>query len=132
MPDLLKKNDSFQQHRALRREASSLLNPVITRWANYHWHACPIFFYLLDRILWRNIWNVARRRHNNLGYRKIVSLIFIGIGSFSANSTMVNILLRMFACFPIKRHRLINGNTNPFDTFWDKYFAHRVKNKYAN
>lgn len=58
------------------------LNPVITGWANFHRHACSKkTFNQLDRILWRNIWNWARRRHNNLGYRKIVSLLFMSIGN---------------------------------------------------
>jgi len=113
------------------------LNPVITGWANYHRHACSKkTFYLLDRILWRNIWNWARRRHNNLGYRKIVSLIFMRIGNrkwqfFGKFNDGKTILLRMFACFQIKRHRLINGNANPFDVTWDNYFASRVKLKYV-
>ncbi|MFA5330405.1 MAG: group II intron maturase-specific domain-containing protein [Prolixibacteraceae bacterium] len=114
------------------------LNRVITGWANYHRHACSKkTFYLLDRILWRNIWNWARRSHNNLGYRKIVSLIFMSIrkrkwqffGKFDDGKT---ILLRMFGQFKIKRHRLINGKANPFDVAWDNYFANRLRNKYVN
>ncbi len=113
------------------------LNPVITGWANYHRHICAKkIFYNLDRILWRNIWNWARRRHNNLGYRKIVSLLFMRIGNrkwqfFGKFNDGRTILLRMFACFRIKRHRLINGNANPFDTAWDNYFTNRLKLKYA-
>ena len=58
------------------------LNPVITGWANYHRHICSKrVFYKLDRILWRNIWNWARRRHNNLVNRKIASLYFMRIGN---------------------------------------------------
>ncbi|MGV8136771.1 MAG: group II intron maturase-specific domain-containing protein [Mangrovibacterium sp.] len=113
------------------------LNPVITGWANYHRHICAKkIFYNLDRILWRNIWNWARRRHNNLSYRKIVSLIFMKIGNrkwqfFGKFNDGRIILLRMFACFQIKRHRLINGNANPFDIAWDNYFADRMTFKYA-
>ncbi len=114
------------------------LNPVITGWANYHRKACAKkTFYKLDRILWRNIWNWARRRHNNLGYRKIVSLIFMRIGNrkwqfFGKFNDGKTILLRMFACFQIRRHRLINGKANPFDSSWDRYFANRFKIKYIN
>ena len=114
------------------------LNPVITGWANYHRHACSKkTFYKLDRILWRNIWNWARRRHNNLGYRKIVSLLFMSIGNrkwqfFGRFDDGKIILLRMFGYFHIKRHRLINGNANPFDTSWNYYFANRLCNRYAN
>ena len=114
------------------------LNPVITGWANYHRHICSKkTFYKLDRILWRNIWNWARRRHNNLGYRKIVSLLFMRIGNrkwqfFGKFYNGKTILLRMFACFRIKRHKLINGRANPFDPGWNKYFAQRKFCVYEN
>lgn len=114
------------------------LNPLITGWANYHRHICAKkTFYILDRILWRNLWNWARRRHNNLGYRKIVSLVFMSIGNrkwqfFGKFNDGRIILLRMFACFRIKRHKLINGNANPFDSAWDNYFAKRLRINYAN
>jgi RNA-directed DNA polymerase len=114
------------------------LNPVITGWANFHRHACSKkTFYQLDRILWRNIWNWARQRHNNLGYRKIVSLLFMRVGNrkwqfFGKFSDGKTILLRMFCNFHIKRHRLINGNANPFDPLWDYYFAKRFRLKYVN
>ncbi len=117
-----KLKDIFVKHRG--SQAAVLirnLNPVITGWANYHRHACSKkTFYLLDRIVWRNIWNWARRRHNKLGYRKIVSLVFMSIGNrrwqfFGKFNDGKTILLRMFAKFQIKRHRLIKGNANPFD-----------------
>ena len=107
------------------------LNRVITGWANYHKHACSKkVFFKLDRILWRNIWNWARRRHNNLGYRKIVTLLFMSIGNrkwqfFGKFSNGKTILLRMFGLFIIKRHKLIAGGANPFDPAWDKYLSKR-------
>src|SRR5512145_2921741 len=91
------------------------LNPIITGWANYHRNVCSKSkFFKLDRILWRNIWNWARRRHNNLGYRKIVSLLFMRIGNrkwqfFGKFNNGKTILLRMFALFKIFRHKLIAG-----------------------
>jgi len=109
------------------------LNPVITGWANYHKHACSKkIFYLLDRMLWRNIWNWARRRHNNLGYKKIVSLLFMTIGKrkwqfFGKFNNGKTILLRMFALFKIKRHKLIAGSANPFDPLWDNYILRRKR-----
>jgi RNA-directed DNA polymerase len=107
------------------------LNPVITGWANYHKLVCSkSIFYKLDSILWRNIWNWARRRHNNLGYRKIVSLLFMAIGKrkwqfFGKFNDGKNILLRMFGSFHIKRHKLICGKANPFDPDWYEYFFNR-------
>lgn len=114
------------------------LNLVITGWANYHKHVCSKkTFYLLDRFMWRNIWNWARRRHNKLGYRKIVSLIFMSIGNrkwqfFGKFVDGKTILLRMFGLFHIKRHKLIRGNANTFDVSWNMYFANRLRVKYVN
>jgi RNA-directed DNA polymerase len=114
------------------------LNPVITGWANYHRNACSKkTFYLLDRILWRNLWNWARRRHNNLSYRKIVSLLFMSIGNrkwqfFGKFDDGKTILLRMFGYFRILRHKLINGNANPFDSDWNDYFDKRLRIRYVN
>jgi RNA-directed DNA polymerase len=116
----------------------SNLNPIITGWANYHRNVCSkSTFFKLDRILWRNIWNWARRRHNNLGYRKIVSLLFIRIGNrkwqfFGKFNDGKTILLRMFAAFRIVRHKLIAGEANPFDPYWYKYFFHRKLYRFLN
>ena len=107
------------------------LNPVITGWANYHRHACAKkAFYLLDRILFRNLWNWARRSHNNLGYRKIVSLYFKTIGKrrwvfFGKFADGLHIHLRSFGYVKIKRHRLIKGEAQPYDPKWFEYLAKR-------
>lgn len=107
------------------------LNPVITGWANYHRHACSKkAFYLLDRILFRNLWNWARRSHNNLGYRKIVSLYFKTIGKrrwvfFGRFRDGLHIHLRSFGYVKIRRHRLIRGAAHPFDPVWSEYLAKR-------
>jgi len=49
----------------------------------------------------------------NIGNRK-----WQFFGKFSNGKT---ILLRMFALFKIKRHKLIAGGANPFDPAWEKY-----------
>ena len=97
------------------------LNPIITGWANYHKHICAkSTFYKLDRFIFRNIWNWARRRHNNLGYKKIVSLIFMKIGNrnwqfFGKFNNGKTILLRIFGYFKIIRHKLIVSKANPYN-----------------
>jgi RNA-directed DNA polymerase len=114
------------------------LNPVITGWANYHRHVCSKkTFNQLDRIVWRNLWNWARRRHNNLGYKKIVSLVFMSIGKrkwqfFGKFNDGKTILLRMFGSFQIIRHKLIKGKANPFDEAWDNYFINRARRTCIN
>ena len=107
------------------------LNPVITGWANYHRHACSKkAFYLLDRILFRNIWNWARRSHNNLGYRKIVSLYFATLGNrrwvFSGKfANGKRVFLPSFRQVKIRRHKHIKGEAHPSDLKWFEYLARR-------
>src|SRR5690606_25831612 len=111
------------------------LNPVITGWANYHRHACSKkAFYLLDRILFRNLWNWMRRSHNNLGYRKIVSMYFKTIGNrrwvfYGKFKNGLHIHLRSFGYVKIRRHRLIRGAAHPYEPKWTDYLAKRKHKK---
>jgi RNA-directed DNA polymerase len=111
------------------------LNPVITGWANYHRHACSKkAFYLLDRILFRNLWNWMRRSHNNLGYRKIVSMYFKTIGNrrwvfYGKFKDGLHIHLRSFGYVKIRRHQLIRGAAHPFDPIWNDYLNKRKHKK---
>ena len=112
------------------------LIPVITGWANYYRHICSKkTFYKLDRIQWRNIWNWARKRHNKLCSWDIVDKYFMRIGKrkwqfFGTFNDGKTILLRLAGNIHIKRHRLINGNANPFDPIWGNYFNDREKRKH--
>ncbi|MBU0614259.1 hypothetical protein KJ766_03195, partial [Patescibacteria group bacterium] len=71
----------------------------------------------------------VERQHHECE-KQIVSLLFMRIGNrkwqfFGKFSDGKTILLRMFACFHIKRHTLIAGNANPFDPIWDEYLFKR-------
>ena len=111
------------------------LNPIITGWTNYHSHVCSKkYFSKLDRIIWRNLWNWARGRHNNLGYRKIMSLYFKKVGNlkwqfFGAFKNGKTILLRIAGRTRIKRHILIKGAAQPFNPDYNEYFSKRGKHK---
>jgi RNA-directed DNA polymerase len=86
-------------------------------------------------IIWRNIWNWSRKRHNNLDSRDIVDKYFMRIGNrkwqfFGTFTDGKIILLRLAGMTHIKRHILINDSANPFDPDWDKYFFIRDKRKH--
>ncbi len=50
----------------------SLLNPIITGWANFHQHvASAETFNYVDNQIWRKIWQWCRRRHLGKGQRWI-------------------------------------------------------------
>jgi RNA-directed DNA polymerase len=111
------------------------LNPVITGWANYHRHACSKkAFFLLDRILFRNLWNWMRHSHNNLGYRKIVSMYFKTIGNrrwvfYGKFKDGLHIHLRSFGYVKIRRYQLIRGAAHPYDPTWHDYLNKRTHKK---
>ncbi|MBE0646731.1 MAG: group II intron reverse transcriptase/maturase, partial [Bacteroidales bacterium] len=92
-------------------------------------------FYRLDMIIWRYIWNWAKKRHNNLGSRVIVDKYFMRIESrkwqfFCTFPDGKIILLRFAGRIHIRRHTLINGEANPFDHDWDNYFFLKDKRKH--
>lgn len=113
------------------------LNPIITGWTNYHRHVCSKrCFSKLESIIWRNVWNWARKRHNNLGYYKIVKMYFNKIGNrnwqfFGTFSNGKTILLRNAAKTLIVRYKLINGAANPYNPVWNMYFINREKCKFV-
>jgi len=132
-------NLTIKKHRGHKTtELIRHLNSIITGWTNYHRHVCSKrFFYKLDFIIWRNIWNWARRRHNNLGYRKIVSMYFKRFKTrkwqfFGTFNNGKHILLRYAGDRQIIRHKLIKGDANPYNPVWNKYFEDRKKYKYAS
>jgi RNA-directed DNA polymerase len=83
-------------------------------------------FYKLDRILWRNILNGPAKDITTLDTRKLLrscSRVLENWQFFGKFNNGKTILLRMFGYFHIKRHKLICGKANPFDPYWDAYFA---------
>jgi len=132
-------NLTIKKHRGNKTtELIRHLNAIITGWTNYHKHVCSKrFFYKLDFIIWRNIWNWARRRHNNLGYRKIVSMYFKQVKTrkwqfFGTLNNGKETLLRYAGNKQITRHKLIKGEANPFNLIWNNYFENRMKFKYES
>ena len=111
------------------------LNPVIRGWANYHRNqVSKKTFDKVDHLIWKQLWQWACRRHPNKSRTWVKRRYFAREGNrdwvFRAtvkdgqgNSTHVRLVKA--SDVPIRRHRKIRAEANPFDPSWDEYFAKR-------
>ncbi len=111
-----------------------LLNPVIRGWANYHKAiSAKETFSAIDSWLWRRLWQWAKRRHPMKGSTWVRKKYFrtIGLrnwvfaaetGSTLKNGDPARVQLVKASDTPIRRHRKIQGNANPFDPAMEQYF----------
>jgi RNA-directed DNA polymerase len=111
------------------------LNPVIRGWANYHRNQVAAeTFQKVDHLIWKQLWQWACRRHPHKPLTWVKDRYFAREGMrnwvFRAevvddkgNSTFVRLVKA--GDVPIRRHRKIRAEANPFDPVWDSYFADR-------
>lgn len=103
----------------------NLLNPVIRGWANYYRHVVSKrIFDRLDTTIWKAVWQWAKRRHPNKPKQ------WIARKYFTCKSKWVfadqGYFLWKAAKTPIKRHRKIQNNANPYCAEWQPYFTKRA------
>lgn len=120
-------------------ELISQLNPKIRGWANYHRHVVSKeTFNRVEGMIFRCIWQWAKRRHRNKGHRWIKEKYFCAIGERNwvftgskkgADGKPHPIHLLKAAATQIKRHIKIKGGANPYDREWDAYFEERIGKK---
>ena len=111
------------------------LNPVIRGWANYHCNQVAAeTFHKVDHLIWKQLWQWACRRHPHKALTWVKDRYFAREGTrdwvFRAevqdtegNSTFVRLVKA--SDVPIRRHRKIRAEANPFDPACDSYFANR-------
>jgi RNA-directed DNA polymerase len=112
------------------------LNPLIRGWASYHRHvASKQNFVKVDNAIFQVLWRWALRRHPKKPSRWVKAKyfhteqgrnwVFRGevVGQQGHRQTA-----RLFkaASVPIKRHRKIKGEANPYDAAWEPYFEERL------
>lgn len=118
-------------------ELIARLNPKIQGWAMYHRHvSSKKTFGKVDYAIFQALWRWARRRHPNKGRRWIKRKYFRSIGTrnwvFSGELRGKQVYLRLASDIPIKRHRKIKGDANPYDPAWEIYFEERLGLKMLN
>jgi RNA-directed DNA polymerase len=115
---------------------SEQLNPLIRGWAYYHRHvSSKQTFATVDHLLFRALWQWAKRRHPIKPRRWIKDKYFRVIGMrhwvfcgdrHDSTGRFYRIELFSAASVPISRHTKIKGAANPFDPAWEVYLEHRL------
>ncbi|PTY02953.1 group II intron reverse transcriptase/maturase [Verrucomicrobia bacterium LW23] len=134
----IRANSSATQENLIR-----VLNPLIRGWANYHRHICAKDIYSkVDSLIWQALWRWARRRHPYKSARWVARKYWllakgrkwtfaVKTGSYSKKGKSIRICLLKAAKTPIRRHRKIKSEANPFDPTWREYLEQRALRKRA-
>ena len=113
----------------------AMLNPIIRGWANYHQNqVAKDTFQKVDHLIWEQLWKWACRRHRNKSRNWVKRRYFIREGTrdwiFSTTVKKEGKAKRIYLTYasntPIRRHRKIRSEANPFDPAWDEYFEERL------
>jgi RNA-directed DNA polymerase len=112
------------------------LNPLIDGWARYHrFGASKATFNAVDSVIFKKLWQWARRRHPKKNATWVKTKYFPPHGEsnwmFSGeetrrDGTSYRVYLHRAARMPIKRHTLIRAQANPFDRNDEPYFEQRL------
>jgi RNA-directed DNA polymerase len=118
------------------------LNPQIRGWALYHRHASSSrTFGHVDDVIFRRLWQWARRRHRRKTARWVMKKYFAlpGGEGWRFNGTVLSRNGRRYAVqlvkardVHIRRHIKVKGEANPYDPDWELYFEERLANRMAN
>ncbi len=108
-----------------------LLNPMLRGWAQYH---SPVVakqaYSRMESLIFRRLWWWSKRRHPNKGAEWVREKYFRSDGGrhwifavpvvLDDGSAGLNELYQLRGT-PIRRHRKIKGDFNPFDPEWEQY-----------
>jgi RNA-directed DNA polymerase len=131
--EVIEKNKSATQANLIVQ-----LNPLICGWANYHRHCVASrAFGRVDFEIWRKLWRWCRRRHPRKNASWLKARYFHTSGgrtwtfaTLTPAQTPPNQPIWKQLTYagdtPIRRHRKIRGDANPYDPDWRSYFAERA------
>ncbi len=113
----------------------SQLNPVLRGWANYHRHVVSkVTFAKMDHAIFQALWRWAKRRHPNKSpgwirqkyFTRVADNRWVFFGTTTNQGTTREHRLIRLAYTPIKRHRKVKAEANPYDPEWERYFEARL------
>lgn len=125
---LIKENRSISSAKLIK-----ILTPIIRGWCNYHRKIISSrAFAKLDSIVFRAIWNWAKRRHTTRSKGWIKQKYFTTIGNrnwiFFGKAKDKTVTLFSAQSSKMVRHLKIRNTANPFDYCWNDYFVARKRN----
>ena len=112
----------------------NLLNPIISGWGNYYRHGVSsVVFNKADHRIFNKLLQWCYRRHKHKGKRWIINKFFHKSGNREwcfmlrqeDNVTRYSPKLKRLTDIKIVRHPKITNAANPFDPWWQPYFAKR-------
>ena len=112
------------------------LNPVIRGWAQYHQHVVSkAIFSSADYAIYDLLRRWSIRRHPKKSKQWIIKKYIRAIGgrrwNFHGEAEGRKVLLYRAQTVPIRRHRKVKGEANPYDPAWELYFEERLGVKMA-
>ncbi len=133
---LRKVRSTIRENRTATQEKMiARLNPIIRGWANYHCNqVASDTFAKVDHAIWKQLWQWACRRHPHKPLTWVKDRYFAREGArnwvFRGEVTgdkgeKAFVRLVKASDVPIRRHRKIKAEANPFDAAWDRYFEER-------
>lgn len=130
-----KVRDIIQRHKAVEQcDLIRMLNPVIQGWVNYHRHAVSsVTFSKLDFLIWKLLWQWAKRRHRDKGRKWIKQRYWRTQGTRTwtfatdvSNGDSVRTVSLVYATDTgIRRHVKVQAEVNPYSPQWENYLAER-------
>jgi RNA-directed DNA polymerase len=118
------------------------LNPKIRGWAAFHRHASSKHtFARVDDVIFRKLWQWARRRHRHKSARWVKAKYFTRPGDSQwrfrglvadSNGGLRTVFLYRARYTTIRRHVKIQGTANPYDPAWELYFEERLAAQMAS
>jgi RNA-directed DNA polymerase len=133
---IVRRNKSIEQRDLIR-----MLNPVIQGWVNYHRHAVSsVAFSKLDFMVWKLLWQWARRRHRGKSRPWIKARYWRTCGSRTwtfATDVVTDgkprtISLVYATDTPIRCHVKVQAEVNPYAPEWESYLLERHVQQGAN
>jgi RNA-directed DNA polymerase len=133
---IVQRNKSVEQRDLIR-----MLNPVLRGWVNYHRHAVSsVAFRKLDFLVWKLLWQWAKRRHRGKSRPWIRRRYWRtqGTRTWTFATTVVidgkpRTLSLVYATdTPIRRHVKVRAEVNPYAPQWEEYLMERHIEQEAN
>jgi RNA-directed DNA polymerase len=109
-----------------QEQVIQILNPIIKGWTNYHRHiASKETFKRMDYIVWNQLWQWAKRRHSNKGYKWIAQRYWSKIENRNWVFCTDEQRLQMFSETLIRRYFMVKLDMNPYLNH--EYFINRME-----
>jgi RNA-directed DNA polymerase len=119
--EVLRKMRTAKQENVIR-----ILNPIIWGWGNYHSsQVAKKTFSKMDHLIFRALWQWARRRHPNKRRKWVKAKYFHRISDRDWMFAIGKEKVALLSGIKIQRHVKIKAEANPYDPAWDEYFEIR-------